>query len=157
MGTLRNLVTPLHQLTARDYLGRMKDEKVHCMSVAREYEESYWDGDRRYGYGGYHYIPGRWESVAQSLIDLYSLNNKSSLLDVGCGTGFLLFEIKSLNLTHYYLSFKSIPYHTPLKTFWVDFFTLSIVQSLLSGSVLLTRKSKLKRTSQLPRKIQKKS
>jgi SAM-dependent methyltransferase len=96
MGTLRNLVTPLHQLTARDYIGRMKDEKVHCMSVAREYEESYWDGDRRYGYGGYHYIPGRWESVAQSLIDLYSLNNKSSLLDVGCGTGFLLFEIKRL-------------------------------------------------------------
>ena len=67
----------------------------------------------------------------------------------------MLFEIKSLKFTHYYLSFKSISFHTPLKTFWVDFVTLSIVQSLLSGNVLLIRKSKLKRTSQSLRKNQK--
>ena len=96
MGTLRNLVTPLHQMTSRDYLARMSDDKVHCMSIARHYEAAYWDGDRRYGYGGYHYIPNRWGSVAQALIDLYSLDGKSSILDVGCGTGYLLFEIKKL-------------------------------------------------------------
>ena len=96
MGTLRNLVTPLHQMTSRDYLARMSDDKVHCMSIARHYDAAYWDGDRRYGYGGYHYIPDRWRSVAQALIDLYSLDGKSSILDVGCGTGYLLYEIKKL-------------------------------------------------------------
>jgi len=45
-------------MTKRDYVGRMMDEKVHCMLKAKEYEADYWDGDRRYGYGGYRYIEG---------------------------------------------------------------------------------------------------
>ena len=52
MGQLRNFVTPLHKATKRDYLARMVDDKVHCMLKAKEYEYDYWDGDRRYGYGG---------------------------------------------------------------------------------------------------------
>ena len=51
MGRLLNIVTPLHKMTKRDYVGRMMDEKVHCMMKAKEYEQDYWDGDRRYGYG----------------------------------------------------------------------------------------------------------
>ena len=39
MGDLVNFVTPLHQETKRDYLGRMVDEKVQCMLKAKEYEE----------------------------------------------------------------------------------------------------------------------
>ena len=27
------------------------------MKKAKEYEYDYWDGDRRYGYGGYKFIP----------------------------------------------------------------------------------------------------
>ena len=53
MGRLLNVVTPLHKRTARDYLARMVDDKVHCMLKAKEYEFDYWDGDRRFGYGGY--------------------------------------------------------------------------------------------------------
>ena len=41
MGKLLNIVTPLHQATERDYLGRMLDEKVHCMQVAKQYEQDY--------------------------------------------------------------------------------------------------------------------
>ncbi|MEI7721692.1 MAG: SAM-dependent methyltransferase, partial [Verrucomicrobiota bacterium] len=55
MGRLLNLVTPLHKATARKYLDRMVDDKVHCMLKAKEYEGDYWDGDRRYGYGGYKF------------------------------------------------------------------------------------------------------
>jgi len=95
MGTLVNLITPLHKKTKRDYLGRMTDDKVHCMGVAKKYGRDYWDGDRRYGYGGYKY-DGRWEGVARMLIARYKLNNKSKVLDVGCGKGFLLYEIKKL-------------------------------------------------------------
>ena len=70
VGRLLNIVTPLHKMTKRDYVGRMMDDKVHCMLKAKEYEADYWDGDRRYGYGGYRYIEGRWKPVAQALIDL---------------------------------------------------------------------------------------
>lgn len=95
MGRLLNLVTPLHTSTKRDYLGRMQDEKVECMKVARRYDRDFWDGDRRYGYGGYRY-DGRWEPVARKLIDIYGLGPDSSILDVGCGKGFLVYELKKL-------------------------------------------------------------
>lgn len=93
MGQLLDIVTPLHQLTRRDYLARMTDDKVHCMQVAKQYGYDYWDGDRRYGYGGYKYMPGRWKPVAEALIRNYNLGPGSKVLDVGCGKGFLLHEM----------------------------------------------------------------
>lgn len=96
MGRLLNIVTSLHQATKRDYLARMNDDKVVCMMKAKEYEYDYWDGDRRFGYGGYKFIEGRWKPVAQQLIDTYGLTNESSVLDVGCGKAFLLYELKKL-------------------------------------------------------------
>ena len=96
MGKLVNYVTPLHQATSRAYIDRMVDEKVHCMLKAKEYEADYWDGDRRYGYGGYKYMPGRWKPVAEALIKNYNLTNDSGVLDVGCGKAYLLYEMKLL-------------------------------------------------------------
>ena len=96
MGQMVSIVTPLHQTTKRDYLARMNDDKVACMMKAKEYEFDYWDGDRRYGYGGYRYIEGRWRPVAQALIDRYGLRAGSKVLDVGCGKAFLLHEMKRL-------------------------------------------------------------
>ena len=93
MGELINLVTPLHKATPRDYLARMVDQKIECMQIAKEYGFDYWDGKRRYGYGGYKYIPGRWRSVAQSLIDRYDLVPGSRVLDAGCGKGYLMYEM----------------------------------------------------------------
>jgi SAM-dependent methyltransferase len=95
MGQLLNVVTPLHKRTKRDYLARMVDDKVHCMLKAKEYEFDYWDGDRRYGYGGYRY-DGRWKVVAQQLIDHYKLGPTARILDVGCGKAHLLHELKQL-------------------------------------------------------------
>ncbi len=96
MGKLVNYVTQLHQATNRAYIERMVDEKVHCMLKAKEYESDYWDGDRRYGYGGYKYMAGRWKPVAEALIENYNLTNESSVLDVGCGKAYLLYEMKLL-------------------------------------------------------------
>ncbi len=95
MGRLLNIITPLHKRTKRDYLARMVDDKVCCMKIAKQYGKDYWEGDRRYGYGGYRY-DGRWETVARQLIDLYNLKNDAKILDVGCGKGFLLYELKKL-------------------------------------------------------------
>jgi len=96
MGSEINLVTPLHMSTKRDYLARMNDNKVEAMLVAKKYGAEYWDGDRRYGYGGYKYLPGRWKPVAEKLIERYSLGKDKKILDVGCGKGFLLYEMQLL-------------------------------------------------------------
>ena len=96
MGKLVNFVTVLHQATSRSYIDRMIDDKVNCMLKAKKYEFDYWDGNRRYGYGGYKYIPGRWKPVAEALIKNYNLTNDSYVLDVGCGKAFLLYEMKLL-------------------------------------------------------------
>lgn len=96
MGKLKEFVTSLHQGTKRDYLARMVDDKVSCMLKAKEYKFDYWDGDRRFGYGGYRFIEGRWKPVAEALILEYQLTNESKILDVGCGKGFLLYEIKNI-------------------------------------------------------------
>ena len=96
MGKLLNIVTSLHEGTTRDCLARMNDDKSHCMKIARKFEDDYWDGQRRYGYGGFHYISDYWTPVARKLIDTYQLTNESSVLDVGCGKAFLLYEMKQL-------------------------------------------------------------
>ena len=93
MGTLKNFVNPLHQQTKRNYIERMINEKVECSKVAQQYDEKYWDGERKYGYGGYKFIPGRWKPVAQDLIKTYNLKAGSKVLDVGCGKGFLIYEM----------------------------------------------------------------
>ena len=72
----------------------MKNNKIHCMKIAKKYEKDYWDGDRKYGYGGFKYIPGRLSNIAKSIIKKFKLNNNSKILDLGCGKGYLLYEIK---------------------------------------------------------------
>ena len=93
--SLLNIITPLHKRTSRDYVDRMTDEKIACSIVARKYDKDYWDGDRRYGYGGYRY-DGRWEIVAKKMIEHYGLKSDAKILDVGCGKGYLLYEFKKL-------------------------------------------------------------
>ncbi len=91
-----NLVSNLHKKTKRNYLERMINQKINCMDVAKKYDERYWDGNRKYGYGGYKYIPGRWTGVAKKLIKKFKLTNNSKILDIGCGKAYLLYEIKKI-------------------------------------------------------------
>jgi len=95
MGSLVEVFTPLHKKTGRDYLARMINDKAQAMAVAHKYDYDYWDGDRKYGYGGYKY-DGRWQPIAQRIIDQYKLPATAKILDVGCGKAFLLYELKRL-------------------------------------------------------------
>ena len=93
---IKNFFSTNHNKVVRNYLQRMKKEKVKCMQISKKYGYHYWDGDRKYGYGGYKYIPGYHTDLAKKIIKKYKLNNKSKILDVGCGKGFLAYEIKKL-------------------------------------------------------------
>jgi len=73
----------------------MINNKINCMKIAKKYDFDFWDGDRKYGYGGYKY-DGRYEIVAKKLIQEYNLKKNAKILDVGCGKGFLLYEFKKL-------------------------------------------------------------
>lgn len=89
------IVTPLHRRAARDYLARMNDGKIEAMRVARRFGAEYWDGDRRYGYGGYRY-DGRWRPVAAELARRHGIGPRSRVLDLGCGRAHLLHELRDL-------------------------------------------------------------
>jgi ubiquinone/menaquinone biosynthesis C-methylase UbiE len=87
-----DFVTRLHTTTKRNYLERVVEhDKAECAEVALQWGKDYWDGDRRYGYGGYRY-DGRWRRVAEEMVRHYGLRPGASILDVGCGKGFLLYE-----------------------------------------------------------------
>ena len=92
----KNYIQKLHNSSKRDPLKRMINDKTKCMKIARKFGKDFWDGDRKYGYGGYKYIQGYWSSVAKKMIKDYSLNNKSKILDIGCGKGYLLYEFKKI-------------------------------------------------------------
>jgi len=66
------------------------------MTEAKKYGKNHWDGKRKFGYGGYKYIENRWTAVAKNIIKKFKLNKNSKILDVGCGKGFLLYEIKKI-------------------------------------------------------------
>ena len=86
----------IHQGTKRNYLERViSHDKAASAQVACKYDFDYWDGDRRYGFGGYYY-DGRWSAVAQAMIKYYGLKGRARVLDIGCGKGFLLYELAQL-------------------------------------------------------------
>lgn len=87
-----DFIMKVHKSTPRDYLARVQEaDKAECAEVALRYDKEYWDGERKHGYGGYRY-DGRWRPVAQAMAEYYRLQPGASILDVGCGKGFLLYE-----------------------------------------------------------------
>jgi SAM-dependent methyltransferase len=109
---LVDIITPLHKSGKRDYSSHLTTDKPECMEVARRFGFDFWDGERKYGYGGY-VDDGRWKPVAKQLISKYKLNKKSKILDVGCGKGYLANELPGeiwgCDISEYALK------HSPLK------------------------------------------
>ncbi|MDB2434626.1 class I SAM-dependent methyltransferase [Luminiphilus sp.] len=60
--------------------------------IARQYGREFFDGDRLYGYGGFTYSPRFWQPVVPDLLSHFNLTAESSLLDIGCAKGFLIFD-----------------------------------------------------------------
>lgn len=79
----RNVKKRAHERLLRDY------------EVAKKFGQEYFDGERRFGYGGYYY-DGRWLPIAKKLIKHYNLSSESRILEIGCAKGFLLHDIKKV-------------------------------------------------------------
>lgn len=87
-----DFVTAIHKKTRRDYLGRVNEfSKAEAAKVARQFGRDYWDGDRKFGYGGMRY-DGRWRVVAEAMAKHYGIKPGDRILDVGCGKAFLLYD-----------------------------------------------------------------
>ena len=90
--TYIDFLSVLHKKTKRNYLARVNEfPKAKAARVAKQFGYDYWDGARKYGYGGYQY-DGRWRIVAENLVQYYKLMPGDRILDIGCGKAFLLYE-----------------------------------------------------------------
>jgi len=82
--------------TKRNLEERLNSKSENERNIARKFGKDFFDGDRRYGYGGYNYNPKYWKDVVLDFKEYWNLNSKSSILDVGCGKGFMLYDFKRL-------------------------------------------------------------
>jgi SAM-dependent methyltransferase len=76
--------------TARNLDERLQEKTEEDRLIARRFDQDFFDGDRRNGYGGFTYHPRFWQPVVPTFREVYGLTGESSLLDVGCAKGFML-------------------------------------------------------------------
>jgi len=65
-------------------------------TLARQFGKDFFDGDRKNGYGGFNYMPRFWQPVIPTFQEYWDLTAESSLLDVGCAKGFMLYDLSLL-------------------------------------------------------------
>lgn len=82
--------------TKRDVKGRGAAKTEEDRAVARRFDKEFFDGDRRHGYGGFNYHPRFWQPVIPTFQEHFDLTADSSVLDVGCGKGFMLHDMALL-------------------------------------------------------------
>lgn len=97
-----NRINLMHNYPKQDrqnYISRVNTLTIDEINTSRKFGKEYFDGDRKYGYGGYHYDPKFFSKVVRDFVDHYELNDGSKILDIGCGKGFMLYDFKKLNHT----------------------------------------------------------
>jgi ubiquinone/menaquinone biosynthesis C-methylase UbiE len=65
-------------------------------AVARQFGREFFDGDRKYGYGGFNYFSRFWQPVIPTFQQHWELDRNNSILDVGCAKGFMMYDFAKL-------------------------------------------------------------
>lgn len=79
--------------TKRDISQRAEKKTTADKALARQFGKDFFDGDRKHGYGGFHYHPRFWQPVIPDFIEHFGLTAESTVLDVGCAKGFMLYDL----------------------------------------------------------------
>lgn len=79
--------------TKRNIHERGQEKTEDDRMIGRQFGKEYFDGDRRFGYGGYNYNARFWQPVMPTLIEHFGLTKESTVLDVGSGKGFMLYDL----------------------------------------------------------------
>ncbi len=82
--------------TKRNLSKRKKEKDTKVRDIAREFGKDFFDGDKKYGYGGHYYNEKYWFRVVEDIINFYKLDDNSKILDIGCAKGFMLYEFKKI-------------------------------------------------------------
>jgi SAM-dependent methyltransferase len=77
-----------------DERGAEKTEEDRAL--ARKFGKDFFDGDRKNGYGGFSYMSRFWQPVIPTFKDYWNLTKSSSVLDVGCAKGFMLYDFQQI-------------------------------------------------------------
>ena len=114
-----NLLNTIRKIK-RSVTERKKKKTNKVIKVSRKYDEEYFDGDRKYGYGGYKY-DGRWISVAKRIKKIYKLKKGSEILDIGCAKGFLIKDLIDIGLDAYGLDISDYAIKTLIRMLLGEF------------------------------------
>ena len=82
--------------TKRDPFSRAAEKTEEDRIIARRFDKYFFDGDRKVGYGGFNYHPRFWQPVVPTFQKHHNLTSTSSILDVGSGKGFMLYDFSLL-------------------------------------------------------------
>ncbi len=82
--------------TKRDPMARAAEKTEADRNIARQFGREFFDGDRKTGYGGFSYQSRFWQPVIPDFVKHFDLTSASSVLDVGCAKGFMLFDFMQL-------------------------------------------------------------
>ena len=59
--------------------------------MARKFGKEFFDGDRKFGYGGFSYNSKYWSKSSKILV-IITIWDGSKILDIGCGKGFMIYD-----------------------------------------------------------------
>ena len=109
MGVEINLLKNYPQ-QKRNTLDRALEKNKEIREIARKFDIEFFDTERKYGYGGFTYNKKFWGPVVPTFKEYWNLNSLSSILDVGCAKGFMVYDfveqirginIKGIDISNY--------------------------------------------------------
>ncbi len=78
--------------TKRNLEKRSSEKSDETRNIARMFGKEFFDGDRKFGYGGLIYNPKYWSEVVLTFKKHWNIQKDDSILDVGCAKGFMIYD-----------------------------------------------------------------